>query len=144
MVIRFESKRDLTFPLVWGFVFIIYSIIGITILYHGGSISDLYVLIAVFLGLGVLFFAIIITTYYTIGSEMLTCHMLGFKKRIKIQEIRKIESQKGMYAGLKMNTAWKGIVIGYGKWDEILISPAEPEKFAEALVSQNPAIQINL
>jgi hypothetical protein len=70
------------------------------------------------------------------------CHIFGFKKRIRVSEIRRIEPQKGFYTGLKINTAWKGIVVTYGKWDEILISPAQEQQFIEALKTKNPTLQV--
>jgi len=58
---------------------------------------------------------------------------LGFKKRIDLEQIRKIEPQHGIYAGLKLSTAWKGIVVHYGKWNEILISPADEADFIQEI-----------
>ncbi|MBM3164411.1 MAG: PH domain-containing protein [Bacteroidetes bacterium] len=142
MVTRFESKKDWTFPIIWGFVLVIYSIIGCLILYSGGRISDLFVLGAVWLALGLLLYLLIKTTYYTVNDVYLTCHILGFRKNISIENITKIEQQKGLYAGLKINTAWKGLVVSYGKWDEILISPADEAGFIAALKAKNPSLKV--
>jgi len=142
LVIRFESKKDWTFPIIWGFVLVIYSIIGCLILYSGGRISDLIGLGAVWLALGLLLYLLLKTTYYTVDDANLTCHILGFRKKISIQEITKIEQQKGLYAGLKINTAWKGLVVSYGKWDEILISPADEARFIEAIKAKNPSLKV--
>lgn len=140
-MIRFESKRDWTFPFIWGFLSIIYSIVGIVIISSGGNYSELIVLAVVWVLQGTFFYIFLRTTFYTIDEEQLVCHIFGFKKRIRLSEIRRIEPQKGFYAGLKINTAWKGIVVSYGKWDEILISPAQEQLFIEMIKAKNPTLQ---
>mgnify|MGYP002149688088 CR=1 FL=1 len=62
-------------------------------------------------------------------------------KEIRLQKT-KIEEQKGLFAGLKINTAWKGLVVSYGKWNEILISPAEEEGFIAAIKAKNPTLKV--
>ena len=140
-MIRFESKRDWTFPFIWGFLSIIYSIVGIVIISSDGNYSELIVLAVVWVLQGTFFYIFLRTTFYTIDEEQLVCHIFGFKKRIRLSEIRRIEPQKGFYAGLKINTAWKGIVVSYGKWDEILISPAQEQLFIEMIKAKNPTLQ---
>ncbi len=142
MVIRFESKKDLTFPIVWGILLLIYSAVGFGIVYTCHDYSALYGLACVWLGIGLLFTILLRTTYYTVDEAYLVCHLLGFKKKILIHEIKRIEPQKGIYAGVKINTAWKGIVVHYGKWDEILITPAQEQQFIETLKSKNPTLQV--
>lgn len=142
MVTRFDSKKDWTFPIIWGIVFIIYALIGCLILYSSGRISDLFVLGAIWIALGFSLFLLLKTTYYTVDEAYLTCHILGFRKKISIQEITKIEQQKGLYAGLKINTSWKGLVLSYGKWDEIFISPANETDFIAVIKSKNPSLKV--
>ena len=112
------------------------------ILYSGGNLSDLVVLGAVWLALGLLLYLILKTTYYTVDGANLTCHIIGFRKKIFLEDITKIEQQKGLYAGLKINTAWKGLVVSYGKWNEILISPADEVGFIAAIKSKNPSLKV--
>jgi hypothetical protein len=142
VVIRFESKKDWTIPFVWGFLSIIYSIVGIVIVSGGGNYSELTLLAVVWALQGTIFYLLLKTTFYTIDEEHLVCHIFGFKKRIRVSEIRRIEPQTGFYAGLKINTAWKGMVVTYGKWDEILISPAEEQLFIETINAKNPTLQV--
>lgn len=141
-MIRFESKKDWTIPFVWGFLSIIYSIVGIVIVSGGGNYSELTLLAVVWALQGTIFYLLLKTTFYTIDEEHLVCHIFGFKKRIRVSEIRRIEPQTGFYAGLKINTAWKGMVLTYGKWDEILISPAEEQLFIETINAKNPTLQV--
>ena len=97
-------------------------------------------LLSVWLGIGFLFWLLLKTTYYTLDKENLTCHIFGFKKRIPLNEIKRIEPQKGLYAGLKINTSWKGLVVSYGQWNEILISPADEKGFIETIQRLNPKV----
>lgn len=129
-------------PIIWASVFLIYSILGGIILYSGGELWDLFFLGSIWLALGILFIFLLKTTYYTIDDRFLTCHMLGFRKKIPLEEITKIQRQKGLYAGLKINTAWNGLVVSYGKWDEILISPANEEELIAAVNVKNPLLKV--
>ena len=86
MVIRFESKKDLTFPIVWGLIFFIYTAVGVGIVYTNNDYSALYSLACVWLGIGFLFVILLKTTYYTINDEHLVCHIFGFKKKVPINE----------------------------------------------------------
>jgi len=138
VVKRFDSKKDLTFPIILGFIFLIYASIGFSILINDGDYSAIYLLAGVWIGLVVMFFVVIKSTFYSIDDEYLICHTLGFKKKITLSDIKKIVPQKGLYAGFKINTAWKGIVVHYGKWDEILISPADEKGLIEAVRLKNP------
>ncbi len=141
MVIRFESKKDFSFTIVLGVILLIYAIFGFAIAYTSGDYSALYIFALAGLGIGILFFALLKTTFYTVDEAFLICHIFGFKKKILLSEIRKIEPQNGFYAGLKINTAWKGLVVKYGKWDEILISPAKEQQFIETIKTKNPTLQ---
>lgn len=141
-MIRFESKKDWIIPFVWGLLSIFYSIVGIVIVSGGGNYSELTFLAVAWALQATFFYLFLKTTFYTIDEEHLVCHSFGFKKRIRVSEIRRIEPQNGFYAGLKINTAWKGIVVTYGKWDEILISPAQEQQFIEALKTKNPTLQV--
>ncbi len=141
-MIRFESKKDWIIPFVWGFLSIIYSIVGIVIISNGGNYSELTFLAVAWALQTTFFYLFLKTTFYTIDGEHLVCHIFGFKKRIRVSEIRRIKPQNGFYAGLKINTAWKGMVVTYGKWDEILISPAQEQQFIEALKTKNPTLQV--
>ncbi|MFM7661116.1 MAG: PH domain-containing protein [Bacteroidota bacterium] len=80
-----------------------------------------------------LFISIFKTTYFRLDEDVLFCKSLIFTKKIFYSSIRKVEKQKGIYAGLKFSTAWRGLVIHYNKFDELLISPEDEEIFIEKL-----------
>jgi hypothetical protein len=67
---------------------------------------------------------------------------LIFTKKIPYSSIRKVEKQQGIYAGIKFSTAWKGLVVHYNKYDELLISPDNEEIFLEKINEQMEAIRI--
>jgi hypothetical protein len=75
------------------------------------------------------FISIYKTTYFRLEEDYLFCKSLVFTKEISYSSIRKIERQKGIYAGIKFSTAWKGIIVHYNKYDELLISPENEELF---------------
>jgi hypothetical protein len=55
--------------------------------------------------------------------------MYYFKKTIPISAIRRFEKSNGFYAGLKMSTAYKCLIMHYNTYDELLISPENEELF---------------
>jgi len=110
--------------------------------YSEGNTDGLFYLFLVWLAMGLLFYLLLKTTYYTLNEKELICHTMGFKKRIQYERIRKIAPQKGIYAGLKINTSWKGLVITYDKWSEILISPADEENFIAELNVRCPNLVV--
>jgi hypothetical protein len=56
---------------------------------------------------------------------------MGLKKRIYYCTFNKLEPANGLYAGWKMSTAWKCLVLRYNKYDELLISPQNEVAFTE-------------
>lgn len=126
---RFETKRDKTFPIIFLFVFGLYSGIACFSIITENDYSVILPFSGVLLFLAILFYLIIKTTYFVFEENQLVCRSLFFKRNISYSDIRKVEKQKGLYAGLKMSTAWKGLVVHYNKYDELLISPEREEEF---------------
>lgn len=86
--------------------------------------------------LAVLFYSIIKTTNFILTKDELICKSLFFKKVIPYQTIRKVEKQTGIYAGIKFSTAWKGLIVHYNKFDEVLISPEKESEFIREITSR--------
>lgn len=128
----FESKRDSFRWIVSGSVFVIYALIALLIYFTEHDLQAAYGLVSVWLCLTI-FIAWILpkTTKYTFLEDHLLCQSMGFKKRIPYNTFRKVAPSNGLYAGWKMNTAWKCLVITYNKYDELLISPANESLFIE-------------
>ena len=128
---RFAGERDLFIFYVWLAVLFPFGGISGLIYWQESDLTPLYLLGAVWLMLGLLFFFIVRSTHYTfVGNDTLVCQtMYFFKKTIPIQSIRKFEPANGFYAGLKMSTSWKCLILHYNTYDELLISPENEELF---------------
>ncbi len=55
---------------------------------------------------------------------------------------REVIKGKTLWVGLKPATARKGLIIKYGKFDEIYISPQTNDEFINRLLELNDAIKI--
>jgi hypothetical protein len=139
----FKSKRDWFLSLVWLFVFILYSLIGLIEVVVNQSYESLLILYSISVLLGILFIVIQRSTSYEIREkDVLICKMLFFKKQIPINTIRKIDRANGLYLGWKMNTSWKCLVVHYNKYDELLISPENETEFIREKTRINNRIAI--
>jgi len=130
---RFETKRDNTFVFIFLFVFILYTGIAVFSIIKENDYSVIWPFSFVLFALIILFYLIIKTTYFVFEENQLICRSLFLKRSIPYSTIRKIEKQKGLYAGLKFSTAWKGLIVHYNKYDELLISPDQEELFLSEL-----------
>ena len=128
----FKAKTDGFRWAVVGFVFAVYTGVGLLIYFTEGDTTS-------FDGLGVIWLVLSVfivwilpkTTRYTFLEDHLLCQSMGFKKRIPYNALRKVEPANGFYAGWKMSTAWKCLIIHYNKYDELLISPQNEEMFIQ-------------
>ena len=130
---RFETKRDKTFPIIFLFVFVLYSGIACFSIITENDYSVIWPFSWVLLFLALLFYLILKTTYFVFEEYQLVCRSLFFKRSIFYSDIKKIEKQKGLYVGFKMSTAWKGLVVHYNKYDELLVSPDREEEFIQEI-----------
>lgn len=85
---------------------------------------------------------LVFTTYYTFEGDQLICRAGFFRKEIDIASIRKIETGSQWYAGWKMALALKGIIVHYGRWDDVLISPEDQDAFIAELTGRNRSIEV--
>jgi hypothetical protein len=128
---RFNGKRDPFTFYVWLAMLIPYGGIWLLIYQQENDFFPLYLFGSFWLFLGILFYLIVRSTFYTfIDNETLVCQtMYFFKKRIPISSIRRFEKSNGFYAGIKMSTAWRCLIMHYGTYEELLISPENEELF---------------
>lgn len=128
---RFNGKRDPFTFYVWLAMLIPYGGIWLLIYQQEKDFFPLYLFGSFWLFLGILFYLIVRSTFYTfIDNETLVCQtMYFFKKRIPISSIRRFEKSNGFYAGIKMSTAWRCLIMHYGTYEELLISPENQELF---------------
>ena len=125
----FRAKKDYTFLIVFLFVLLLYSGISLFTIIYEDDYSVIWVFLIVLTFLALLFISIYKTTYFRLDKHNLFCKSLIFKKEIPYSAIKKVEKQQGIYAGVKFSTAWKGIIVHYNKYDELLISPENEEIF---------------
>ena len=125
----FRAKKDYTFLIVFLFVLLLYSGISLFTIIYEDDCSVIWVFLIVLTFLALLFISIYKTTYFRLDQHNLFCKSLIFKKEIPYSSIKKVEKQQGIYAGVKFSTAWKGIIVHYNKYDELLISPENEEIF---------------
>jgi len=125
----FRAKKDYTFLIVFLFVLLLYSGISLFTIIYEDDCSVIWVFLIVLTLLALLFISIYKTTYFRLDQHNLFCKSLIFKKEIPYSSIKKVEKQQGIYAGVKFSTAWKGIIVHYNKYDELLISPENEEIF---------------
>ena len=126
----FKAKKDGFRWAIIGFVFAVYSGVSLLIFYTEGKPDAFYALLLIWILLSVFIVWILpATTRYTFLDDQLLCQSLGFKKRIYYNTFHKVEAASGLYAGWKMSTAWKCIVLHYNKYDELLISPQDETAF---------------
>jgi hypothetical protein len=124
----FKTKVDLFYKLVVAFVFVLFSIVLYSIDFEEDVFGFYFTLILQILIL-LFLIASALTTKFTLSSTELICETFYWKKRIQLDTIRKVEKQTSLFAGWKISTAYKGIIITYNKYDELLISPENEEKF---------------
>ncbi len=133
---RFNSKKDYSFLVIFIFVFLLYAVISLYSILVEKDCTVLIPFSIVLVLLAILFYSLLKTTYFILDQEKLICRSLIFKKEIPYSKIRKIERQQGLYAGIKFSTAWNGLIVFYNKYDEILISPEKEVLFIKEIHSR--------
>jgi hypothetical protein len=133
---RFNSKKDYSFLVIFLFVFLIYTVISFFSILVEKDFTVLIPFSIVLMLIVILFYSLLKSTYFILDKEKLICKSLIFKKTIPYSSIRKVEKQQGFYAGLKFSTAWKGLIVYYNKYDELLISPENEEDFIQELTNR--------
>jgi hypothetical protein len=93
------------------------------------------------LPMGLLFWMYFDTSYQIMNDKIYyRCAFL--KGEIEIASIKELEVGATMYVGLKPALAFKGIIIKYGKYDDIYIAPENNDELANDLLAINPSIVV--
>jgi hypothetical protein len=99
--------------------------------------------LAIILAVGVFFAHLFLTTYYQVDADTLRvkCGFL-LNKTISIETIREIRNTKSFISSPALSL--DRIVVSYGKYDSVIISPEKKHEFIDHLRSNNPAINVAL
>ena len=140
---KFKSRKDIFFSII---------ILGSIAFLSGFSVfgmvfgwiekADFWILIP-FTAISALLLWIYFGTHYQLIDTELVYRSGPLRGKIKIDQIREIVQGKTLYAGLKPATASKGLIIRYGKYDEIYISPDSNAGFIAEILKRNPQILIS-
>jgi len=128
----FKTRVDLFYKLVVVCVFLLFSFILFNINFETDYFGFYFILI---IQITILFFFIgsAFTTKFIISDTELICKTFYWKKSIPLNLIRKVEKQTNLFAGWKISTAYKGVIVHYNKYYELLISPENELGFINEL-----------
>jgi len=136
---KFKSRVGLLIQMITFGIGILFIYLLATVdLKQANEVVSLIVLFA----FAILFFWILFNTSYLIENGSVHYKSGPVKGRIEIDSIRKIKMNANLYSGLKPALAFKGIIVYYGKYDEIYFSPKTNASFVDELLKINNSIVI--
>ena len=132
-MLNFQSKKDIWLAvLIWGVIILMFFMM-ITeqniVVYIVGILNNALLL---WLWFG---------TNYKIDDEDLIVRSGPFKSTIDIKSIKKLRATKTLLAGPALSI--DRIEIQYKRYDSVIISPKEKNKFIESLLSKNKSIEVD-
>jgi len=140
--IKFKSTKDVLFQaLILGIVGGCISLI-VSVGLATGLDKSSYVTISLLLLVSAFLLWSYYGTYYELAQKQIKYNCGPIKGKIEIKEIREVIKGKTLWVGLKPATARKGLIIKYGKFDEIYMSPQTNDEFINRLLELNDAIKI--
>lgn len=138
---KFSSRKDLLiYLLIFGCIAVMIAPMYSTLSEEINTTS--LILLAIVLGITAFLLWMIFGTYYILTEELLLYHNGPIKGKIKLSTIHTIVNGKTLWVGFRPATANKGLIIKYGKYDEIYISPETNESFIAEILKRNPQIKI--
>jgi hypothetical protein len=139
---KFESKKDILFNLVMiGTLGLLLWIMAVA-LTNGVSGETKYVALFFTSCLTVLVLWVYLGTSYSITQHALSYRSGPIRGKIEIEKIKEIIKGKTLWVGLKPATSSNGLIIKYGKYDEIYISPKTNELFIQKLLELKSDIKV--
>ena len=132
-MLNFQSKKDIWLAvLIWGVIILMFFMM-ITeqniVVYIVGILNNALLL---WLWFG---------TSYKIDDENLIVKSGPFKSTIDIKSIKKLRATKTLLAGPALSI--DRIEIQYKRYDSVIVSPKEKNKFIESLLSKNKSIEVD-
>lgn len=133
----FTSKKDIFyFLIIWGTIVLMLILVIFNFSLSVGS---------VFANLFVLSFAGFLTwiwfgTNYRIGNEYIEIKYGPFKEKFSIQNINKIGKKKSVL--IAPSLAIDKVLLQYGRYGKILVSPKKEKEFIDLLLTKNHRIML--
>ncbi len=140
---KFNSRKDIFFKVfTFGFNALFIGIIFFRVYYDGAgkyefTWSDLLLLLV-----GGLLFWLYFGTEYELNKSELKYKSGPLRGKIKLEKINEIIKGKSLWSGIKPATARNGLIIKYGKYDEIYISPKSNDTFVDKILELKKDIKI--
>ena len=140
--IKFKSTKDVLFQaLILGIVGGCISLI-VSVGLATGLDKSSYVTISLLLLVSAFLLWSYYGTYYELTQKQIKYNCGPIKGKIENKEVRGDVKGKTLWVGLNPATDRKGLIIKYGKFDEIYISPQTNDEFINRLLELNDAIKI--
>lgn len=132
-MLNFKSKKDIWLAVsIWGVIILMFFMMiteQIIVVYIVGILNNALLL---WLWFG---------TSYKIDDENLIVKNGPFKSTIDIKSIKKLRATKTLLAGPALSI--DRIEIQYKRYDSVIVSPKEKNKFIESLLSKNKSIKVD-
>lgn len=132
-MLNFKSKKDIWLAVsIWGVIILMFFMMiteQIIVVYIVGILNNALLL---WLWFG---------TSYKIDDENLIVKNGPFKSTIDIKSIKKLRATKTLLAGPALSI--DRIEIQYKRYDFVIVSPKEKNKFIESLLSKNKSIKVD-
>jgi uncharacterized membrane protein YbhN (UPF0104 family) len=140
---KFESRKGslLTFTLFIILCFVI--IITIRIFLEGNLDAENYWGFFILIALSTFIFWVFFDTSYELNEKYLKYKSGPISGKIEISRIQEVIKGKTLWVGInKFGLAQRGLIVKYGNYDEIYISPKTNDLFVEKLLELNGEIKI--
>lgn len=140
----FFSRKGWTAGLIiWGVMLLLIIIVLIPAMQQGLQSIPWFILILVCL-LILLLCWIWFGTYYILTPYYLHYYSGPFRGKIPVTAILWVKHQHTLLSGVRPALAFNGLLIRYGQYDEIYISPVDKTAFIYALQQINPNVKVKL
>lgn len=140
-IIRFKSRIGKSAIAFLIFCFAV-MIIPVLPLFSKEMNLEAALMLLVILSLLALLLWLLFDTGYTLSHTHVFYRSGPLKGKIEITSIHTIISGKTLWVGLKPAAATKGLIVKYGKYDEIYFSRKTNKNFIDAILKINPDIKI--
>ena len=138
---KFKSRKDKFFQiLTFGFCLLVIVHLVFRLFVENELEFIWSDILLVFIG-GLLLWLNFGTEYILTPSE-LKYSSGPLRGKIKLENIHEVIEGKTMWSGIKPATAKYGLIIKYGKYDQIYISPDSNDKFIKKITELNNNIKI--